>query len=348
MAKTPSIAAGGGTDPRVLPGVDVGRPLRAAVLSNPAGGYNARRNHFAAVRRAVDEFGIPHVEGTDPGTILPATREFDADGTELLIVNGGDGTVQLVLTALFARDRATPPPLLVLLAGGTSNTIPGDVGWRQRPPDGVRAVLGAAARGRLDGHIARRDVLRIESSLWPSPECGMQFSAGAVYNATTFVTAQIQTRGAHGQLLPAIGLFWALSRILTGRSDEIFPPMHFRATMDGKPLPEGPLLGNLVSTLDHLFIGIDPFWSDEPGRVRHSAIRHRWRRLPLALPAALRGRRGRFLTLENGYQSNNGEVLVMEIDAGFTLDGALFEAGPGTRIRITAPESASFLRLGPG
>jgi hypothetical protein len=348
MATSNRIASGGSAAPRILPGGDLGRPIRAAVISNPAGGYNARRNHFAAVRRAVAEFGVPHVEGTDPGTLIPAAREFDADGTELLIVNGGDGTVQLVLTALFDRDRTQPPPLLVLLPGGTSNTIPGDVGWRQRPPDGLRAVLAAAARGRLDGHIARRDVLRIESSLWPSPQCGMQFSAGAVYNAISFAITQIQTRGAHGQLLPAIGLFWALSRILTGRSDEVFPPMQFRATMDGKPLPEGPLLGNLVTTLDHLFLGIHPFWSDEPGRVRHSAIRYRWRRLLLALPAALRGRPGRFVTRENGFQSNNGEVLEMEVDAGFTLDGALFEAGPGTHIRITATESASFLRLGPG
>lgn len=348
MTTPTAVTTANDAAPRVRPGEEYGRPVRAAVLTNPAGGYNKRRNHFAAARSAVTEFAVPHVETSDPGAIVAAVRDFDAAGTELLVVNGGDGTVQLTLTALFARDRAEPPPLLVLLPGGTSNTIPGDVGWKERPEQGVRAVLGAAARGRLDGHVAARHVLRVASSLWPEPECGTQFSAGAVYNAITFTTTQIQSRGAHGQLGPALGLLWFVARILAGRSEEIFPPMHFRATMDGRPLPDGPLLGDLVSTLDHLFIGIHPFWSGEPGRVRHSAIRYNWRRLLLALPAALRGRRNRFLTEANGYLSHNGEVLEMETDAGFTLDGALFEAGPGTRLRITAPATASFLRRGPG
>jgi hypothetical protein len=340
--------AGADVEPRVCPGVDVGRSIRAAVLSNPAGGFNRRRDHIDQARRAVAAFDVAHVEVSTPDDILLAVRQLDAGGVELLIVNGGDGTVQMVLTALFAEDRADAPPLLVLLPGGTSNTIPGDVGWKQRPPAGIRVVLSAARRGRLEGHVARRPVLRVASSLWERPMCAMQFSAGAIYNAIMFYKREVEARGAHGQTGPALTLAWFVLTILSGRAGEIFPPMQLSASIDGRPVRDGSHLGIVASTLDHLFLGIRPFWGIGPGRLRFSALGYRPRRLALALVPALRGRRGRFVTPENGYTSYNGDQLNLEIDAGFTLDGELFDAGPGTRVCITAPVAASFLCAGRG
>lgn len=329
---------------RVRSDHDYGRPVRVAVLSNPDGGFNRRRNHFERVREIVAEFGVPHREVSHPRDIFRTARELDTEGTELLIVNGGDGTVQMVLTALFSEPRETTPPLLVLLPGGTSNTIPGDVGWGRKVLGGLREVLEAASRGRLDGDIASRSVLHIESSLWERPQCAMQFSAGAVYNAITFAKREIEGRGAHGQTGPAVTLALFVVRIATGRIYDIFPPMQLDGTMDGRPIVGGAMLGNLVSTLDHLFLGIRPFWGTEPGRVRHSSIRYRPSRFLLALPAALYGKRGRFVTPENGYASTNGERLEITLDSGFTLDGELFHAPPGTQLCITAPATATFLR----
>lgn len=339
-ASMPGVAV----EPRVAPGRDVGRAIRAAVLSNPAGGFNKRRDHIDQARSAAAAFAVEHVEASQPEDIFAAVRRLDAGGVELLVVNGGDGTVQMALTALFAEKRTDPPPLLVLLPGGTSNTIPGDVGWKQRPPAGIRAVLAAAQRGRVEGHIARRPVLRIESSLWDRPMCAMQFSAGAIYNAIMFYKRELEARGAYGQTGPAVTLAWFLLTVLSGRSREIFPPMHLAGSIDGRAVRGGAHLGIVASTLDHLFLGIRPFWGVEPGRIRFSALGLPQRRLLLAILPALRGRRGRFVTPENGYTSYNGDLLDLEIDAGFTLDGELFEAGPGTRVRITAPMVASFLR----
>jgi diacylglycerol kinase (ATP) len=334
--------------PRVRPAREIGRPIRAAVLSNPDGGFNRRRDHLDQARRAAATFDAVHVEASRPEEIIAAVRRFDAEGVELLVVNGGDGTVQMVLTALFADDRESAAPLLALVPGGTSNTIPGDVGWARRPPDGIRAALAAARRGRLEGHIARRPVLRVESPLWERPKCAMQFSAGAIYNAITFAKREIEGRGAHGAAGPLVTLAWFVITVLSGRAREIFPPMLVSGSIDGRPLRGGPHLGVLVSTLDHLFFGIRPFWGSGPGRLRYSALGYRPRRLALALWPLLRGRRGRFASPENGYTSCNGEHIELEIDAGFTLDGELFDAGPGTRMRIAAPATASFLRPGPG
>ncbi len=334
--------------PRVRPAVDVGRPIRAAVLSNPNGGFNRRRNQIDEARREVAAFGVEHIEASLPEEIYRETRRLDAEGVELLIVNGGDGTLQIVLTALFSETRRSPPPLLAIVPGGTSNTVHGDAGWSNRPPDGIRDALAAAQRGQLQGQVVQRPVLKIESSLWERPMCAMQFSAGAIYNAIRFAKREVEGRGALGQTGPTVTLAWFIITILSGKSREIFPPMRVTGSIDGKPLSSGPLLANLVSTLDHLFLGIRPFWGSGPGRIRYSALGYRPRRFLLALWPLVRGRRGRFATRENGYTSHNAELLDLTIDAGFMLDGELFDAAPGTRIRITAPVSASFLCTGAG
>lgn len=343
MSTTAPLIAGVNSLPRVLPGRDVGRPIRAAVLSNPDGGFNRRGSHMDQVRRAIGAFDVVHVEASSPAAIFRAAGKLAGDGIELLIVNGGDGTVQMVLTALFAENRVDGPPLLALVPGGTSNTIPGDVGWARRPVDGIRSVLTAARCGRLEGGVAQRPVLCVESSLWAHPMCAMQFSAGATYGAIRFAKREIEARGGRGRMGPAVTLAWFVITMLRGRSGEIFPTMELAGSIDGRPLHGGTHLGILVSTLDHLFLGIRPFWGTGPGRVRFSALAYPPRRLALALLPLLRGRHGRFVTPENGFTSHNGEVLEVEIDAGFTLDGELFDAAPGTRLRITAPVTASFL-----
>jgi len=345
MSTTASLTSVADCVPRVYPGKEVGRPIRVAVLSNPDGGFNRRGSHMDQARSAIAPFDVVHVQASSPQDVFSAARQLATDGIELLIVNGGDGTVQMVLTALFAENRVDGPPLLALVPGGTSNTIPGDVGWARRPAKGIRAALEAARRGRLEGQVVQRPVLRVESSLWERPMCAMQFSAGATYGAITFAKREIEARGGRGRMGPAVALAWFILAMLSGRSAEIFPTMELAGSIDGRPLRGGMHLGILVSTLDHLFLGIRPFWGTGPGLVRFSALTYPPRRLALALPPALRGRRGRFVTPENGFSSYNGELLEIEIDAGFTLDGELFDAAPGTRLRITAPMMASFLRM---
>jgi len=343
-SSTPTIAAS--VCLRVVPGVDVGRPIRAAVLSNPLGGFNQRRRNMDKVRRAVGAFSAPHIEVSAPADVFAAVRGLIDDGTELLVINGGDGTIQMALTALFSGEPFATSPLLAVVAGGTSNTIPGDIGWMKRPPEAIRTVLAAAQRGRLDGHLAERSVMRIESSRWTQPMCAMQFSAGAIYNAIKFAKSAVEGRGAHGQAGPAVTVAWFILNVITGRAKDLFPPLHLAGTIDGMALRGGEHLGIVATTLDHLFLGIRPFWGEGPGRVRYTALGYRPRHLLRALLPALRGEQGRFVTPANGYESRNAENLVLEIDGGFTLDGELFEAAPGTIVTVSAPVSAYFLRAG--
>src|SRR5262249_53730536 len=87
----------------LTPPVDLGRPIRAGVINNPLSFRNRRPRTLAAVRDALLAHPqIPHHDVNRPQDIGAATRELLAAGSELIVVNGGDGTVQAVLTALFS------------------------------------------------------------------------------------------------------------------------------------------------------------------------------------------------------------------------------------------------------
>lgn len=174
--------------------------------------------------------------------------------------------------------------------------------------------------------------------------CAMQFSAGAIYNAIKFAKREVEGRGAHGPIGPAVGLAWFVFTILAGRSGEVFPPMNLSGSIDGQVLADRTALGVLISTLDRLFLGIRPFWDEGQGSIHFSALDYRPRHLALALGPILRGRRGRFATPENGYFSVNAERIEIEVNSGGMLDGELFDVERAMRFVITAPISASFLQ----
>lgn len=327
---------------RVAPGVDHGRAIRTAVLTNPAGGFNKRGRHMQEVRAAIGT-STRHIEVCEPTAIRDAVRNLVDEGCELILVNGGDGTIQMTLTAMLGGTPSASLPLLALTRGGTSNTIAGDVGWKKKPPAVLRQLLAAASAGSLPGRIVERPVLRLESPRWDEPMCALQFSAGAAYNVIQSIKTQVESRGVRGWAGPALGIGWILGNLLSGQISKVVPPLRLTGSRDGVRIAESDLLGVLVSTLDHLFLRINPFWGIEAGPLRYTSLAYRPRHLLRAVPTALYGRQGSVVTPANGYNSHNAHELVLEFDGGFTLDGELFAPQPGAAVRLTAPYNAAFL-----
>ncbi len=327
---------------RVRPGESVGRPIRCAVVTNPASGFNKRSRHLQQVRDAVGT-AVEHVEVSQPDSIRETVRRLCHEGTELILLNGGDGTIQMTLTALLGGGPREPVPLLALTRGGTSNTIAGDVGWQEAPTAVLRRLLAAAAAGSLPGRLAERPVLHLESARWPEPMCALQFSAGAAYNVIQSIKTNVEGRGGRGVLGPALGVGWVVANLLFGQPGKIVPPLRLIGSRDGMRLDEANLLGVVVSTLDHLFLGIRPFWGEGEGALRYTSLAYRPRHLLRVLPRALYGKRTPLATRENGYESYNAHELVLDVDGGFTLDGELFPPQRNAALRLTAPYRAAFL-----
>ena len=336
----PESAAG---VPRLAGEMPRNRALRVGLLSNPSSGQNARHGLLAQVRSLLARhpvLGAFEAESfSDMTAAIDQLVEREAD---IVVINGGDGTVRAALTALL-RAPLERVPLLAILPGGSTNTTARNLGFGRRALPALQNLLSSAAAGRLPGVVEPRPVLRVDSG--DDAQYAMCFGAGAVYHGIVFARRSLESRGMRGNTGAGLALATFLARILSGNGGALFPPLHAAVRLDGAAVPEKTYFGILASTMDRQILGIHPFWGTGPAPVRYSSLRYRPQRLARALIPALRGIASPVLQPELGYRSANVAEVWLRIDSGFTLDGELFAAHAGTvEVRLTAGQTAYFLR----
>lgn len=111
--------------------------------------------------------------------LVEQARRFRDEGIDVLAVNGGDGTLHLVLTAFIEAYGDTPLPPVAILRGGTMNTIASGLGIRGTPDAILSALL---LRYHTDQPMpwAERNILRVEGG--DKPEYGFLFGNGLLSN----------------------------------------------------------------------------------------------------------------------------------------------------------------------
>jgi len=120
--------------------------LRIGVISNPLSGGN--RKGLQPVERALAACGHTlHCQAVNPEEVKAAIRAFACHGVDLVVVNGGDGTIHAVLTELFATEWPNQVPFLALLRAGTASMIARDVGLSGSRLQGLSRLLDWAYAG---------------------------------------------------------------------------------------------------------------------------------------------------------------------------------------------------------
>ena len=313
------------------------------VLINPLSGGNQRG--LDAIRQVIDGYPrVLHYDAQTPREIMEALTHFARQGVNLLAVNGGDGTVQAVLTHLFNHNPFQSMPLLAVLQSGTTSMTARDVGF---PGSRVKSLLKLfrwAMKGEGQPRIIRRPVLRVRAPGHPA-RCGMFFGTAAIYQGIQYFHSKINSRGLRGEVGPGLTILrflWAAIR----QHSNFIPAVPITVTLDKKPPRQFDSFVVLISTLERLFLGLYPYWGRETGPLHYTALRARPRNLFRALPSILRGRDGRHVTAANGFFSHNVDEVKLNLDSGFTLDGQLYTPETGMEPTVVSNGgTASFLRI---
>ena len=323
--------------------IKFGQMPNIGVLINPLSGGNL--NGLGSIRSVLnDNPQVVHSDVQTPQDVLEALMGFARQDVNLLAVNGGDGTVQAVLTGLFHHQPFRAMPVLAVLQSGTTSMTARDVGFSGSRVKSLRDLFKWAATGDGEPKVIQRPVLQVQAPGHQS-HYGMFFGASAIYQGIQYFHRNVNTKGLRGELGPGITILrflWSAARRRSG----FIPPVPVSVTVDENPPQKFDSFVVLVSTLERLFLGIYPYWGNESGPLHYTAIRAHPRHLLPALPSILRGRKGKFGTTENGFYSHNAHEIKLHLNSGFTLDGQLYT--PVNREKTTVVRcggTATFLRI---
>jgi diacylglycerol kinase family enzyme len=154
--------------------------MRVGAIDNPHSHRNKQRaSGLEAAAREVEGFCYaPLDDMADLPTILADLARKDL---ELLVISGGDGTVQAVLTELIEARPFEQLPTLAILPRGMTNMTASDIGIGG--DKGLRRLFQHCRSGELSGHLHRRHLLRLENIRDYGPQVGMFFGGAGIYRA---------------------------------------------------------------------------------------------------------------------------------------------------------------------
>lgn len=331
--------------------------MKLALIHNPRGGHN--RRHAPAVKALAANAGIPCWEVTNYAEIVQAMREIGALGPDMLIVNGGDGTVAVVVSCLRQPGAFLQEPRLALLRGGTTNLIARNVGLRDWPERALRQLITAIAIGQ-EGELLQRAPFAVHGTSASVPPMGFLFAGGALPAIFHRARHDYGTRGAGERRGEFRTLFQTAVHLLSGnlRTDARMAPRFLEWTMHSPHQTNGPAgspsaqpgatrereetVFYLISSLDRLVLGLN---SARPApSLRFLALRFPYRGI-LASLARLLGRRP-WDRLDKNFIFREGTTLALEFTGEAQLDG---EALPITtqpaKLELTLAAPLTFWRI---
>lgn len=159
--------------------------MRALLIINPAATSSRTFGRDELIRRLRGELDLTVEHTRRRGHAEQLSRQAVADGLELVIAVGGDGTVHEVVNGLLADEGPPAGPALGLIPGGNANVFARALGVPDDPGRATARLLEAVRSG------ARRPV-----GLGRADERWFIFSAGVGLDAE--VVREVERRRAGG------------------------------------------------------------------------------------------------------------------------------------------------------
>ncbi len=308
-------------------------------------------HHSKRVRKSLDKLSAyaetEFLEDFD--TLSQIVSRLAQKQCDHLVISGGDGTVQAVLTHLAEGNHFQHQPTLILLPHGTTNMTAKDAGIASLSKSD-RLITAIAGHGvsRLPGEIVERHTIRIANPGSGMPLHGMYFGWGAVHRAVLKCQKDVHAMGFRGDLGPALTLLGSWVSHLLGRTgsdpDRIVQGCKLCLVADGKTRVDSQQLLLSITTLEHLIANCRPFWNQSENALKTTLIAYPVQKTLRMLIPVLYGDKRRKIT-EPGYDSFSARQLSFETTSDCILDGEVVTAPEDEPLQLSLGPQFRFLKL---
>ena len=316
---------------------------RVALLSNPKSTGNiaqlSRIRSYCADHPDIFHYEVEHVD-----QIGDALRSIARVRPKMLVINGGDGTVQAALTEIHNGSHFgdAPPPMAVIPSGKT-NLIALDLGVQGDPIAALERLVDLV-QGDLNSHLVARELIALRKDGSERPVIGMFLGGAGLADTMLYCRNKIYPLGLPNAISHGITAVALLFRLLSGIRASFLPP---KASPLRVSAGSGSITGRftllIVTTLEKLLLSGE-MGGEGRGPLKLVAIEERPSSVLRALIAGLTGGyKGRKM---RGIHFEEVDEITIEGDkSNVILDGETFSADCGSPIRLKPTQPLSFVRL---
>ena len=319
--------------------------VRVALLSNPKSTGNRqslpRVRSYCASNPDIFHYEVEHVDQI--GRALQTIARVDP---VVIVVNGGDGTVQAALTELYQGEhfKGRVPPIAVL-PNGKTNLIALDLGIHGDPIKALERIVQIAKAG-VDDHVVARELIALsDGGADTRPVLGMFLGGAGLADYMLHCRNRIYPLGLSNGLSHFLTVLAVLATLIFGIRARFLPqssrPVRISLIRDGQLAGRFAVL--IVTTLERLLLGVQP-GDSRRGNMKLMAVDQNLGSL-LRLGWASATRRVGKAKMQ-GIHLEQGDVIRIEGDhSSVILDGELFQASEGKPIILRSTQPVPFLRL---
>ena len=317
---------------------------RIALLSNPRStgnrGQLSRIRSYCAEHPDIFHYEVEHVH-----QISEAMKTIARVRPKMLVINGGDGTVQASLTEMYNGDHfGTERPPIAVLPSGKTNLIALDLGAQGDP---IKALgrLVELAQGDLAPHLVPRELIALQTDGTAKPVIGMFLGGAGLAETMLYCRDKIYPLGLPNGVSHVITAIALLLRSVFGIRASFLPRRSpsLRVSTRAQGAITGRFAVLAVTTLDKLLLSSELIGSKR-GALKLLTVEESPVSVVRAFVASLMGKLGRHDV--RGVRLEETDEISIEGDrSSVILDGETFSAELGHPIRLTSAQPLSFVRL---
>jgi hypothetical protein len=317
---------------------------RIALLSNPRSTGNLAQ--LCRIRSyCADHPDIFHYEVEQVEQIGDALKTIARVRPKMLVINGGDGTVQAALTEMYNGDHfgADRPPVAVLPSGKT-NLIALDLGVHGDPIVALGRLV-ELAQNDLEPHLVARELIALQTDGTAQPVIGMFLGGAGLAETMLYCRNKIYPLGLPNGVSHVLTAMALMARLVFRGRSSFLPqkcaPLRISTRADGHLSGRFAVLA--VTTLDKLLLSGE-FVGSKRGALKMLAVDERPMSVIRAFVASLLGKLDG-TNMRGVHLEETDEISIEGDRSNVILDGETFSAEIGRPIRLTSARPLSFVRL---
>ena len=318
---------------------------RIALLSNPKSTGNLAQ--LPRIREFCAEHpDIFHYEVEKADQVGTALETIARVSPKMLVINGGDGTVQAALTELYNGGHfGTEPPPVAVLPSGKTNLIALDLGSQGDPIVALEKLM-EIAQADLSPHIVARELIALRCGPGEQmPVIGMFLGGAGLADTMLYCREKIYPLGLPNGVSHAITALAMLAQLLLRLKASFLPPNPSLVAVSWRNSQS--LSGRFsllaVTTLDKVLMSGE-LTGRKRGALKLLAIEERPASMLRAFFATLAGKLGHS-KMRGVHFEQSDEISIEGESSKVILDGETFRAEIGRPIFLKLAHPLSFVRI---